>query len=338
MPFIPVRNDITKMKVDAVVNAANNSLLGGGGVDGAIHKAAGKQLLEECKTLGGCETGDAKITGGYNMDCKYIIHTVGPVWYGGSRGEKELLVSAYRKSLELAEKYKCDSVAFPLISAGAYGYPKTEALKIATDTIRDFLIDSDMTVYLVVFDKDCFRISEKIYADIKEYIDDTYVDRRTDAGRNYMSFFPSASKCSDSVPELQEQTQACFSRSIPAAEDLAGIINAKDESFSEMLIRLIDERGMTDAQCYKKANIDRKLFSKIKNDKQYRPSKQTALSFAIALELPLYQTKEMLMKAGYALSHSVIFDIIVEYFINMGNYNIFDINEALFSFDQPVLS
>ncbi len=171
MPLRIVRNDITKMRVDAIVNAANRTLLGGGGVDGCIHRAAGIGLLQECMKLGGCETGSAKITGAYNLPCRYVIHTVGPVWNGGGHGEKEKLISCYRTSLELAKEAGCETVAFPLISSGIYGYPKEEALKVATDTITDFLLKNDMTVYIVIFDKESLNIGKKLFSDIEEYID-----------------------------------------------------------------------------------------------------------------------------------------------------------------------
>ena len=365
MPFEIVRNDITHMHTDAIVNAANSSLLGGGGVDGAIHRAAGPELLAECRTLGGCATGQSKITGAYRLPCKYVIHTVGPVWYGGSHGEEALLASCYRSSLSLATEHGCESVAFPLISAGAYGYPRDKALRVAADTIRDFLLDHDMRVYLVVFDRGSFSISQKLYANIQAFIDDEYIGpeyeryelMRKRHGPNRPSH-PSYESigggwdepCADATdaiphsifPEADKESSAkeSFGVSAPkasAAESLDDYLSRIDEGFRDMLLRKIDERGITDAECYKGANIDRKLFNKIKNQPDYRPGKSTVLALAVSLRLPLEETREMLMKAGFSLSHSSKFDLIVEYFIRHENYDIFEINEALFSFDQKLL-
>jgi O-acetyl-ADP-ribose deacetylase (regulator of RNase III) len=329
MPLQIVRNDITKMRVDAIVNAANETLLGGSGVDGAIHQAAGPELLAECRTLHGCKTGQAKITKGYHLPAKFVIHTVGPVWEGGSYGERDLLVSAYRSSLELALEHRCETVAFPLISSGVFGYPKDQALKVAVDTIGDFLLLHDMTVYLVIFDKAAYTISGKLFSDIAAYIDDRYVDEHTnsDEERRRRRFRVLAS-----APMLEaEAAPAAVSGSLDEALELL------DESFSQMLLRKIDEAGLTDAECYKRANVDRRLFSKIRSDIHYKPSKPTAMAFAVALELPLEEAREMLQKAGFAFSHASKFDIIVEYFIAHRNYNIFEINEALFAFDQSLL-
>ena len=328
MPLHIVRNDITTMKVDAIVNAANESLLGGGGVDGAIHRAAGPELLKECRTLGGCKTGQAKITGGYHLSAKFVIHTVGPIWRGGNCGERDLLVSSYRTSLELALTHNCCTVAFPLISSGIYGYPKDQALKVAVDTIGDFVLSHDMTVYLVIFDRAAYTIGGKIFADIAAYVDDRYVAEHTDPQeeqrRRSMAFASAAN-----AEELWFPATAM--------DSLDEMLEQLGESFSQMLLRKIDEAGITDVQCYKKANIDRKLFSKIRSDIHYKPSKAIAMAFAVALELPLNEAREMLGKAGFAFSHASKFDIIVEYFIAHGNYNIFEINEALFAFDQSLL-
>ena len=336
MPLEIVRNDITKMTVDAIVNAANESLLGGGGVDGCIHRAAGKELLAECKTLGGCKTGKAKITGGYNLPAKYVIHTVGPIYEDGRHGEKALLESCYREPLALAKEHNCETVAFPLISSGVYGYPKDQALKVATQVIGDFLLENDMTVYIVIFDKAAYKISEKLFSDIAEYIDDNYVDEHTDyrRERSRMNYPCQSAMIGSAHPEYLE---LCECKAMALEDDLDAKLKQIDESFSQMLLRKIDEKGMTDAECYKKANIDRKLFSKIRSDVHYKPSKPTAIAFAISLELTLDETEDMLKKAGFALSHSNKFDIIIEYFIGKGNYNIFEINEALFAFDQSLL-
>lgn len=334
MPLQIVRNDITKMPVDAIVNAANSSLLGGGGVDGCIHHAAGPKLLAECRTLGGCQTGDAKITNAYNLPCNYVIHAVSPIWRGGQFHERELLTSCYEKSLALAKEKHCETIAFPLISSGIYGYPKAQALKVAIDAISAFLMENDMTVYIVIFDKAAYRISSKLFSDIASYIDDHYVEthinKTTEVMRRQKQFQEMDLCESISLPEPSNVP-------LSKAATLEDALQQMDESFSEMLLRKIDESGMTDSQCYKKANIDRKLFSKIKNDKYYKPSKPTVLAFALALELPLPEIQDMLMKAGFALSHSSKFDVIVEYFILKQNYSIYEINEALFAFDQSLI-
>ena len=344
MPLLIVRNDITKMDCDAIVNAAKNSLLGGGGVDGCIHRAAGPALLEECRTLGGCPTGEAKITGAYELPSRYVIHTVGPVWQDGLHGEEALLRSCYRNSLALARKHQCESVAFPLISAGIYGCPKEIALRIATEEIGAFLLSGeDMTVYLVVFGRGTLEVGQKLHAEIREYIDDNYVsahtesffERRRNERIDYDDALASLSVdyCLAPAPMPKAKKQ----REEKRADELAEALSRIDESFSQMLLRKITEKGMTDAECYKKANIDRKHFSKIRSDIHYQPKKRTALAFAVALELNMKDTRELLEKAGFALTHANKADIIIEYFIRHGNYNIFEINNCLFAEDQELL-
>ena len=336
MPLEIVRNDITKMAVDAIVNAAKESLLGGGGVDGCIHRAAGPELLAECRTLGGCKTGDAKITKAYRLPCKYVIHTVGPVWQGGKYGEREKLVSCYRTSLALAKEHGCETVAFPLISSGVFGYPKDQALRVAVDTIGEFLMENDMTVYIVIFDRAAYQISGKLFSDIAEYIDDHYVDAHTDSRRERLY----------RLRRLEmEESLACEKSAVPCAPMAVGaaggrlddLLNDLDAGFSETLLMLIDRTGKKDSEIYKKANVDRKLFSKIRNNPDYKPSKTTAIAFASALELDLEETRDFIARAGFALSRSSKFDVIIEYFIKQKKYDIFEINEALFAFDQSLL-
>lgn len=307
MPVYIIREDICKMHVDAIVNSTNCDLVGLYGVDGSIHKKGGEELEKACRAIGHLDIGNAIITTGGNLPCKYVIHTVGPIYKDGLHYEKEVLVSCYRSCMQLAIKYQCQSIAFCLISSGAYSYPKKEALEIAYKTINEY-VDS-MDIYLIVYDEDSYLISKELYHDIDNYIDGYLED--------YACY--------------NVRSMACQPASL--IEQLDNL----DESFSEMLFRKIDEKGISDVECYKKANIDRRLFSKIKSDKFYKPGKATVLAFAISLELSLNETNEMLEKAGYALSHSNKFDIIVEYFIKNKEYDIYLINEALFSFDQKLL-
>lgn len=335
MPLTIIRNDITKVRVDAIVNTAAPSLLGGGGVDGAIHRAAGQELLFECRTLGGCEVGEAKITEGYRLPVKYVIHTVGPIWHDGQQNEERLLANCYKNSLVLAKEYQLESIAFPLISSGAFGYPKDKALRTAIITIGDFLLSHEMTVFLVVYDRDSFKISEKLFSSISQYIDDNYIEeqsshrrfRREERLKSARNFLDGNEFLSMGPPKMIEEKR----------RSLDDIMEKMDKTFSERLLQWIDEKGMTDVETYKKANIDRKLFSKIRKDINYRPSKRTVIAFAIALKLELHETEDLLNRAGFTLSNSRKSDIIIHYFIERGNYNIFEINEALFAFDQNLL-
>lgn len=345
MPLQIVRNDITRMRVDAIVNAAKQSLLGGGGVDGCIHRAAGPALRAECLLLGGCRVGDAKITKGYRLPCKYVIHTVGPIWQGGWYGEEKLLTSCYRSSLALARSHGCESVAFPLISAGTFGYPKDQAMRVALNAIREFLAgDDSMTVYLVVYGRDSYQTGTKLFADIAEYIDDHYVaahapDRSRVMRRPSMGPMGAEDVLSNAAcaPEMAEAKAFAPPSYREVSHTLTDLLGGLDEGFSQTLLHLIDRSGKKDSEIYKKANVDRKLFSKIRNNPHYQPSKQTAIAFAIALELDMDETADFLARAGYALSHSSKFDVIVEFFIRRKQYDVFVINEALFAFDQSLL-
>ena len=341
MPLEIVRNDITKMPVDAIVNAANIALKMGGGVCGAIFSAAGADKLQaECDEIGKCSIGQAVITTGYALPVKHIIHTVGPIWQGGENNEAKLLANCYTNSLALAQQYKCESIALPLISSGIYGYPKDEALTIAISSIGEFLLKHEMMVYLVVYDKKSFVLSEKLFTSIEKYIDDHYVEEHYVEEHNFNQRSRGIEDYEYSQLVRQNDLEACEAYSEPlskAKRSLKDVISQLEESFSQRLLRLIDEKGMCDVEAYKKANIDRKLFSKIRSDKGYNPSKVTSIAFAIALELNLDETKDLLARAGYTLSRSNKFDVIIEYFIEEGNYNIFSINEALFAFNQVLL-
>lgn len=367
MPFQIIHNDITKINTGAIVNAANSFLQQGGGVCGAIFHAAGAEFLKkECDAIGSCPVGHAVITKGYQLPAKYIIHAVGPVWNGGDQGEDELLAMAYRRSLELAKEYHLDSISFPLISSGIYGYPKDKALQVAISVISEFLLHNDMDIYLVVFDRKAISLSEKLFTEINHYIDTYYEDsdeyevrsrqnrvsHEFDQISNVTAITKSDLKKTKKLrkepsvendqltqslcEETQLEVSQCYFMAESAPRCLEDVINQIDETFSEMLFRLIDEKGKADVEVYKRANIDRKLFSKMRN-KEYQPKKSTALALAIALELSLDETKDFLMKAGYTLSNSNRFDLIIRFFIENKNYDMYVINEALFTHEQSLL-
>lgn len=344
MPLQILRQDVTKMSVDAIVNTTNQNMIGYSGVDLAVHKGAGKELDAECASLAPLGLGSAKITKGYDLPAKYIIHTSGPVWRGGYMGESVILRSCYEESLKLAVEYGCESVAFPLISAGSYGYPKDQVLKFAIQVITEFLFDHELTVYLCVFDKTSYEFSKKLFAEIREVIDDAYAEAREDA------FLTLADECDYKRAEKAGRKRsrnelpaplACLSAAPMGGSSNQGLqeyMKSMDKSFAYKLFDLIDARGITDVECYKKANVDKKTFSKIKcNPDTYRPSKQTAVAFAIALRLNLEETQDLLSSAGLTLSQAFVFDKIIRYFIQKGVYDIFEINQALFEFDQVLL-
>ena len=341
MPFKLVRNDITKLTVDAIVNAANTELQMGGGVCGAIFAAAGAERLRNaCGYLSPIKAGEAVITQGYDLPAKYIIHAVEPVYHDGKQSEEALLRSYYNNSLELAVKYNCESIAFPLFSSGTHGYPKHDALRVATAAIRDFLCEHDISVLLVVSDMAAFDVSEELLGAVDSYIDEHYAPDEEILRSNLFNVEREASPKVDVMEAsmfIAYETGTADSEATPKGASLDDLIDNLDESFSSTLLRLIDVTGKKDSEVYNRANIDRRLFSKIRSNAHYTPSKPTVLAFAIALELNLYQTEDLLKRAGFALSHSRKFDVIVEYFIQSKQYNIFEINEVLFSYDQPLL-
>ena len=337
MPFTIVRQDITKMTVDAIVNAANTDLAMGGGVCGAIFKAAGAQELQAaCNQVAPIKTGEAAIIPSFALPCKYVIHAVGPVYrHWNAQQSEALLRSAYTESLRLASKNHIQSIAFPLISSGIFGYPKDEALKVASSAITDYLQSSDMDVFLAVFDKTAFAVSEKLLGEIESYIDEHYVEEHRIHRRDLLDVEREA--LSDDAIINYNAPMPSMAAPAAAGTGIDELVGNLDEPFGKTLLRLIDTKGKTDVEVYKRANIDRKLFSKIRTGKGYMPGKRTILALAIALELTLDETDDLLERAGFALSRSQKFDVIVEYFIVSGRFDIFEINEVLFKYDQPLL-
>lgn len=345
MPLQIVRRDITKMKVDAIVNTTNEKMIGLSGVDLAVHTAAGRELDEYCSSLTPLGLGMAKITPGFSLPAKYVIHTSGPVWHGGLQGESIILKSCYTESLKLAVENGCESVAFPLISSGAYGYPKDKVLKFAIEVITDFLFEYELTVYLCVFDRTSYEFSKELFNDIADYIGEDAQDKIPDLIESLP--FCSCCECLNHIEETEKSEPIEYTISAAPSPKAVGssesdsleeYMKSMDKPFAYKLFDLIDKSGMTDVECYKKANVDKKTFSKIKcNPQTYKPSKQTAVAFAIALQLNLDETQALLASAGLTLSLSFTFDKIIRYFISKGIYDIFVINEALFEFDQVLL-
>ena len=398
MAFTIIRDDITNVSADAIVNTANPKPVFGAGTDAAIYKKAGvKELLKERKKIGKMEVGEAKATPAFSLNAEYIIHTVGPVYKDGRSGEEDDLRKCYKNCLLLAEELKCESVAFPLISTGSYGFPKAEALRIMISEFSDFLSGHEMEITLVVFDEESFAVSGKIFSGIDEYIDENYVsekldeeysetetllyreavikdrgnarvsdarERKNGKAAKHAGFYHSGTEDEDVCDECVCAEEAVFDGTMeeepcepvcaaspapvskmlgmpavakPKERTLDELVNQVKETWQENLFRLIDEKGYTDTEVYKRANVDRKLFSKIRSNPSYQPKKSTAIAFALAMKLNLDETKDFLARAGYALSPSSKADLIVEYFIDNEEFDIYTINLALFDHEQPLL-
>lgn len=356
MPFNIVRNDITKIIADAVINTANPNPCFVSDIDAAIYTAAGeKELLQARKVIGDIAVGEVVVTPAFKLNAQYIIHTVGPTWQGGAHGEFEKLFACYEKSLVKAKELGCKRIAFPLISTGVYGFPKNDALQIAIRAISKFLLENDMKVELVVFDRKSFELSGEIFAEVDEYIDEHYVKKQLNDEYNVVRESSDSYKlekqrfrrrglraereaeqriCSDLERNLAEES---VKRCIPVSYNLDDIDESIGETFQERLLRWVDEKGLSDVEVYKKANMDRKLFSKIRCNVDYKPKKKTAVALAIALELDLEDTVDLLGRAEIALSPSSKFDLIIRYFISNQIYDVYTINMALFKHNQQIL-
>ncbi len=326
MPLKIIREDITRVHADAIVNTANPEPVVGRGTDMALYLAAGaEEMLAERKKIGAIPPGRAAATGAYRLNARYVIHTVGPEWRGGGFREREILGECYANSLALADSLKCKSAAFPLISAGIYGFPKAEALSVAFSEIGRFLLSHDMTVILAVLDRDAFEMSGRLFSDLEDL-----VGEKEAAARLRREYGAGANAARGGLP-LRPAEQGARSFSLDEA------LGTKEDTFTRRLFRLIDERGLDDVTVYKRANIDRKLFSGIRCKKNYHPKKKTAVALAIALELSMDETADLLARAGYALSPNDRFDVIVSHFISRRFYNIWEINAALFRYGEQTL-
>lgn len=328
MPFQIIRNDITKVQADVIVNTANPQPRIGRGTDSAIYAAAGADaLLAERRKIGDIAPGQAAATPAFALPAKYIIHTVGPVWTDGNSGERDILRACYENTLALALELKAESIAFPLIATGVYGFPKDEALNIALSEIGKFLLLHEMTVILVVFGSKTFELSAQIVGAIDEYIDEH--QERALLETEYVGWTV------DDFARWRRNVQQHPAETIP--QNLDRMLHDAGETFQQRLFRLIDESGMDDVTVYKKANIDRKVFSRIRCKKDYKPSKKTAVAFAVALELTMPEMLDLLACAGIALSKSDKFDLIITYCVRNGIYDIYKINAILFDYGQPIL-
>lgn len=358
MPLSIVRNNITDMHVDAIVNTANPRPLIGDGVDTAIHQAAGPELLAARREIGDIARGQSAITPAFALPAKYVIHTAGPIWQDGLHGEETTLQSCYGSALKLAAAHGCESIAFPLISAGTYGYPKDRALQTAISSISEFLLGyEEMMVYLVVFDRTAYALSEKLFADVQSYIDENLVEELHQ--QEYRFSLPGsriyesrrdepecmASVEMDRVPEPPVQASAAApapmvgrKKEKKVGRSLAELLKQLDETFPQALERMIKERGLKNSEVYTRANLTRQHFSKILKSRGYQPKKEAVLALAIALQLNLDETRDFLGKAGYALTRSSKTDVIVQFFIETKNYNIFEVEEVLFEFTGRTLA
>ncbi len=378
-----VRNDITRMQVDAVVNTASEAVQVGAGCDYAIYNAAGydELLAYRRENIGEKKEGEAFFTPGFKLPARYIIHTVSPLFRDGNSKEEEKLRDCYRNSLEIAKKLKLTSVAFPIISTGSFGYPKEEGLRIAIDEVNAFLNDNDIEVFLVVYDERTTELGRRIAPDLEEYIGKKYVspfsmmacpmtarpvidnrglsqacdeepakkkEKKKEKTTFAQKLFGKSSKKNEAVSSveglvaasesefLEDKSSSCIDYETYDNYDFSEYQGRLEErfehmsdTFSEYLLYLIQSKNMENAEVYKRAIVDKKVFSKIKNNPDYHPQKLTALCLCIGAKLNLDEARDLLMRAGYALSPCDKTDIIFSYFIENGIYDMIELDIQL---------
>jgi len=342
MPLQIVKQNIFDSACDVLVNPTDGRYSGLGGLDKQFHDNAGAELRQACALLPGLCPGEARHTKSFGIGCKYVIHTHGPVWEGGKKDETVILRSCYLNSLLLATQLGAESVALPLISSGTFGFPKDLVMKIAVDAISDFLYANlDLSVNLCVFDKDSFKLKGHDSLDKFLTASENHFDVLKILCCNDFAMAPHAiSTIASHVPKAQTKilnNEVKFNNEVAPEASLEAWLKKCDDTFAVTLLKMIDKKGMNQVECYKKANVSRKTFSKIMNEKDYKPSKPTVLAFAISLELTLAETEQLLKTVGFSLSRSAVFDLIIAYYITNGNYDINEINEALYKYDQVCL-
>ncbi len=373
MSFEIIRNDITRVRADAIVNAANPHPVVGAGTDTAIHKAAGPELLEARRAIGDIVPGDSAETPAFGLKAKYVIHTVTTGWIDGRHGEGEILRKAYDSALSLAGRLGCRSIAFPLLSAGSYGFPRELAMSVAIQAFTDFLMSHDMKIILAVFNKEAYSLAGSLFDDVKSFVDDNYVEERSYEERGREHFRPKHSEgWNRPVPgtalsgsRRDEEEGADYWQEAEFEEDLGEeivfnaiadigfaeeeteeiseltleeILKRREASFVEYLRDLLTETGISDPVVYSRAGMSRQLFNKIINNYDYQPSKRTVYQLIIGMQLDLPKARKLMDKAGYAMTRSSRMDLMMEYFISHGRYNSIEIDVSLVDAGLPPLT
>lgn len=339
MPLKIIRNDITKLEVDAIVNPTDQFFSGLGGIDLQVHKKAGVELEKELDCKPKLKISEAILTDGYNLKSKKIIHVAGPIWNDGNHNEEELLKKSYENCLEIIKENKFTSVAFPLISTGTFCVPKEIGLEIATNSFTTFLLEEEVDIYLVVYDKESLSISQKVFGEIQDYIKNVYEVNENFFSRSCASCVSNSNDndyepiCYDQYEKLEVEDKISEK---PFDLDIDDI--PLEETFSMKLLSIIDKKELKDPYVYKKAQVDRRVFSTLRKDDNYKPTKKTAISLCLALELSYEETQDLLSRAGLTLSRSNRFDIVIEWCIKNKKYNIIEVNIILFNHDLELLS